>query len=265
MSDKVMIGGVPVDVYSRDSLADQLARDVTAPLARPKLVFSANGQGISMAVTDQVFARDLEQADIVHADGMSIVFASRVFTRTHLPERIATTDFFHDAARVADKKRLKFFFLGAKEEVVRDAYAEAQKMYPNVDWVGFRNGYFTEDEEEQVCREIVATGADVVWVGIGRPKQEAFCVRNADRLAGVTWLKTCGGLFDFLAGRNSRAPSWMQSLGLEWAYRTLLEPRRLLWRYVVTNTHCLWLFLTKSGSITPAAPHDTPLSASGER
>lgn len=248
MDSKVMIGGLAVDNVSRDGLAQWLARDVEVGLDRPKLVFSANGQGVSMAATNRAFADDIAKADIRHADGMSIVFASRLFTRTPLPERIATTDFFHDAAKVAEERKLKFFFLGASEEVVCEAYSAARQMYPNIDWVGFRNGYFDIDQEAEVCREIVESGADVVWVGLGRPKQEAFCVRNADRLKGVTWLKTCGGLFDFLAGKNSRAPDWMQAMGLEWLYRTLLEPRRLLMRYVVTNAHSIWLFITKSGT-----------------
>ena len=71
-------------------------------------------------------------------------------------------------------------------------------------------------------------------------------MRNAHRLQGVTWLTTCGGLFDFLAGKNSRAPEWMQAAGMEWIYRTMLEPRRLAWRYFVTNPHAIWLFLTQT-------------------
>ncbi|MEO1796491.1 MAG: WecB/TagA/CpsF family glycosyltransferase [Pseudomonadota bacterium] len=249
MSESVLIGGLNVDKVSRDSLADELIADVDRDLERPRLVFSVNGQGISMAATDPEFLDNIRKGDLRHADGMSVVFASRLLTRTPLPERVATTDFFHDAARAGEPKGLKFFFLGASEDVVRRAYYAAKDQYPEIEWVGFRDGYFSEDEEADVCRELVESGADVVWVGLGRPKQEAFCVRNAHRLQGITWMKTCGGLFDFLAGNNPRAPQWMQSLGLEWLFRTMQEPRRLLRRYIVTNAHAVWLFLTRSGRV----------------
>jgi N-acetylglucosaminyldiphosphoundecaprenol N-acetyl-beta-D-mannosaminyltransferase len=71
-------------------------------------------------------------------------------------------------------------------------------------------------------------------------------VRNLDRLTGVGVIKTAGGLFDFLSGERSRAPAWMQAAGLEWLYRTWLEPRRLLVRYALTNPHALYLLLTRS-------------------
>jgi N-acetylglucosaminyldiphosphoundecaprenol N-acetyl-beta-D-mannosaminyltransferase len=72
-------------------------------------------------------------------------------------------------------------------------------------------------------------------------------VRNRERLTGVGVIKTSGGLFDFLSGERSRAPAWMQAAGLEWLYRMLLEPRRLLVRYAVTNPHAAYLLLTRSG------------------
>ena len=71
-------------------------------------------------------------------------------------------------------------------------------------------------------------------------------MRNRDRLRGVGLIKTSGGLFDYLSGKNSRAPDWMQKAGLEWAYRTFLEPRRLAGRYFVTNPHALFLLLTRT-------------------
>ena len=247
MIDKVMVGGITVDRLSSNDMATKLLNDVAAKAPCPKLVFSVNGQCVSMGATDAKFAADLNQGDICHADGMSIVFASRVFTKSPLPERISTTDFFHIAARAAEQHRLKFYFLGGSTDIVQVAYCEARKLYPNIEWVGYQNGYFHIDEEPEICRKIIASGADVVWVGLGRPKQEAFCVRNKKRLRGVAWVKTCGGLFDFLAGKNSRAPGWMQAIGFEWAYRIMLEPRRLWWRYVVTNIHSLILFMTRSG------------------
>ncbi|MGV8881636.1 MAG: WecB/TagA/CpsF family glycosyltransferase [Rhodoglobus sp.] len=185
-------------------------------------------------------------ADIVHADGMPVVYASRL-TKTHLPERIATTDFFHDAAAAAVEAGLTFYLLGATEKQNAAAAAAIQRMYPSLQIVGRRDGYFTDAESAQVCDDIVTSGADVLWVALGKPRQEIWSVVNRERLAGVGWLKTCGGLYAFLAGDVARAPRWMQRLGLEWLYRTLEDPRRLGWRYLTTNPVAAWRLLTASG------------------
>jgi N-acetylglucosaminyldiphosphoundecaprenol N-acetyl-beta-D-mannosaminyltransferase len=87
----------------------------------------------------------------------------------------------------------------------------------------------------------------VLWIGLGVPHQQRFVVRHRGLLDRVGLAKTCGGLFDFLAGKNSRAPQWMQDYGLEWLYRMSLEPRRLGWRYAVSNPHAVWLLATRSG------------------
>lgn len=242
----VHIGGWPLVRLNRKKFANLIAADYLANCESafkqpPKLVFDTNGQGLSMAQTDKKYQASMQKADYIHADGQPLVFASRYLSSAPLPERIATTDFFHDAASLAQEKGLKFFLLGASEEVNRQAFETVQKLYPNLQLVGRRNGYFNEADEEAVCRQIVASGADVLWVGMGKPREQLFCIRNRERLRGVTWLKTCGGLFDFLAGRNKRAPQWMQNIGLEWVHRLLRDPRRFFWRYLTTNFHALYL------------------------
>jgi N-acetylglucosaminyldiphosphoundecaprenol N-acetyl-beta-D-mannosaminyltransferase len=242
----VHIGGWPLVRLNRKNFANLIAADYLANCESsfkqsPKLVFDTNGQGLSMAQTDKKYQASMQEADYIHADGQPLVFASRYLSSAPLPERIATTDFFHDAASLAQEKGLKFFLLGASEEVNRQAFETVQKLYPNLQLVGRRNGYFNEADEEAICRQIVASGADVLWVGMGKPREQLFCIRNRERLRGVTWLKTCGGLFDFLAGRNERAPQWMQDMGLEWLHRMLRDPRRFFWRYLTTNFHALYL------------------------
>lgn len=233
------------DRMTADCLAARAARGAGASIS-PKLAFSSNGQGVSLAGVDPEFASVMNQADFVHADGMSVVFASRLPGRTRLPERIATTDFFHDAAEAAMKAGLSFYILGGSEEQNLNAYDAIQKLYPTLRLAGRRNGYFSRDEDAAVCAQIVASEADVLWVGLGKPLQERWSVANRERLAGVGWLKTCGGLYAFLAGEAVRAPAWAQSAGLEWAWRMLQEPGRLAWRYLVTNPHAIYLMLTAS-------------------
>jgi N-acetylglucosaminyldiphosphoundecaprenol N-acetyl-beta-D-mannosaminyltransferase len=240
------VGGIPTTVCTLEQLADTMVDGCAQTpyvASLPKLVFSSNGQAVSMAAYSVEFRTALLSADIIHADGMSIIAASKLFSNRALPERVATSDFFHVAARRGAQAELRFFLLGATEEVNRRAYDASRRLYPRVHWVGRRNGYFPIEQEPEVCEEIRASGANVVWVGLGRPRQEEFAVRNRHRLGGVGWLKTCGGLMDFLADEKSRAPGWMQHLGIEWIFRLIQEPLRLGPRYAFTNVHAIWQFL----------------------
>src|SRR3546814_8982516 len=113
-------------------VADTLdARSAPVPVL-PKLVICSNGQSISMAAKDRRFADAMAAADLIHADGMSIVLASRLLARPALPERIATTDFFHNPARAAHEAGVRFFLLGGREEVNRAAVLSARPLFPHL-------------------------------------------------------------------------------------------------------------------------------------
>src|SRR5262249_47210963 len=141
----------------------------------PKLVFASNGHAVAMAGTNPGFRQTFQSADIVHADGAPIVFASKMLTRTPIPERSATTDFLHDAARMAEAHGLRFFLFGATEEVNAACAATLNKSYPRLEIVGRRHGYFGSRDEETIVDEINVSGADVLWVGLGVPLEYEFC------------------------------------------------------------------------------------------
>ncbi len=249
--ERTYLGGINTGCLTRQELADILVDDCLDRRGRhlpPRLVFSSNGQGIALAGDDERFADALDFADLVHADGMSVVLASKFVGDHPLPERVPTTDFFHDAAEAGQARRLRFFMLGGREEVNKKAFDVVSKKYPNIDWVGRHHGFFDTDDEKKICADIVAAKADVLWLALGRPHQEYFAIRNRNHLAGVGWIKTCGGLFDFIAGINKRAPSWMQRICMEWFWRMMQEPRRLMWRYTKTNVQAVWRLATCSGS-----------------
>ncbi|WP_333838351.1 WecB/TagA/CpsF family glycosyltransferase [Novosphingobium sp.] len=249
---RAVVGGLPTLQITRPAFADLMVADckkaqLSRDKAMPKLVFSSNGQGVALAGQDPKFRDVMLKATWIHADGQSVVFASRL-TKAPLPERIATTDFFHDAAEAAVQHNLSFFVLGGSESQNERAVEQMLTLYPGLKVVGRRNGYFRPDEEDAICADIRASGADVLWVGLGKPLQEHWCVRNAAKLKGVGWIKTCGGLYGFLSGDSPRAPNWMQDLCLEWLFRTLQDPKRLVWRYLTTNPYSLYRLLryTKS-------------------
>lgn len=245
------IGGLPIAVIDRVRSA-QLMIDVALArrdaAQRPLVFTSANGQVLSMCARDSRIRNLFLQADLIHADGMPMVFVSRLFHKTALPERVATTDLFHDVARVAQERGARIFILGAAHSVIDQAVRRVRELYRDLDIVGHGSGFLRRrGDEERVIGDINNARPDILWLGLGAPAEQQFAARNRDRLHGVGLIKTSGGLFDFLSGKNPRAPVWMQSAGLEWAYRIYLEPRRLGGRYMMTNPHALFLLLTRTG------------------
>jgi len=234
----VWIAGAPVarltaNQWCKLMLADwRRKKDVGA---EPKVVTAVNGQAISLFTQDVAYHNALLATDYIAADGMSVVFASRLATDAPLPERVATTDWFHAAARTASRHGMRFYFLGATEEMNQRAIARVRARYPYLQLAGSRDGYFDRARIRDVAAQIAATKPDVLWIGVGNPEQLLLAHSFKQLIPGLTWIRTCGGLFDFLSGMRSRAPKALQAVGMEWAYRMALEPQRLGWRYATTN------------------------------
>jgi N-acetylglucosaminyldiphosphoundecaprenol N-acetyl-beta-D-mannosaminyltransferase len=252
---RITIGGLRIAVADRETSARHMvdAALVHRGSGGPLIVSSANGQVISACASDSAVNSMFREADVLHADGMPMVFASWLFCRTPLPERVATTDLFHDVAVRAEQQGASFYLLGAAPGVIEEAVCSVRRRYPRLNIAGFRNGYFSPAEEPDVIAGINAARPDILWISMGVPSEQAFALRHRDRLTGVGLIKTSGGLFDFLAGRNRRAPPWMQAVGLEWLYRILIEPRRLFMRYLTTNPHALFLLMTRTAQPAPVA------------
>ena len=245
------IGGLPIAVTDRAKSARLM---VEAAIARrnsaqpPLIVTSANGQVLSICARQPAIRALFLQSDLIHADGMPLVFASRLLSDAPLPERICTTDFFHDVARFGQRRGARMFLLGGTRAVIEQATQSVRARYPELNIVGCASGYMRRrGEEARIVDTINAARPDILWVGLGVPLEQQFAVRNRQRLRGVGIIKTAGGMFDFLSGRTRRAPAWVRHAGMEWAYRMYLEPRRLAVRYLTTNPHALYLLLTRTG------------------
>jgi N-acetylglucosaminyldiphosphoundecaprenol N-acetyl-beta-D-mannosaminyltransferase len=234
---KVKVGGIPIARLDLDQTADLMVRAVeTRPRGtRPLNCTSANGEVIARYRSNPAFARLIDEADLVSADGQPLVFASKLFGSAALPERVATTDLYDLVAARAERAGLSFYLLGASEEVNRKTYDLTRQKYPNLKIAGRSHGYLRGEAVEAKIDEIDALAPDILWLALGVPTEQQFVARWEARLANVGLIKTSGGLFDFYSGTKPRAPKLVQTLGLEWAYRILVEPRRLFWRYAVTN------------------------------
>ncbi|HEY3636582.1 MAG TPA: WecB/TagA/CpsF family glycosyltransferase [Rhizomicrobium sp.] len=249
---EVIAGGLRIACIGRAGLAELMVRECLearkSSVNSPKLVFGVNGQAISLAARNPELRRHHELADHVHADGQPLVFAARLFAKPHIPERSPVTDFFHDAAVAARANGLRFYLLGSTEENNAICADIMRAKYPGLVIAGRHHGFFTAEDEPHICARINAAHADVVWIGLGIPLEQAFCVRNRHRIR-AGWLIGSGGCFNYVSGQYRRAPRWMQLTGIEWLHRLLCEPRRLFWRYAITNPHALYLLLTRTSSI----------------
>lgn len=235
MGERVDFAGIPVDVLSADSLANAIG-DLVKSGRHGNLVFTLNAEGLFRAREDAEFRDALLSADIVHADGMPIVWFSRLFGKK-LPEKLTTTDVVHPISHYAAEQGLSFYLLGGLPGVAVQAASSLKTQHTGLRIVGTHDGYFADDTA--VLDEINRLRPDILWVGLGRPKQEFWALENRSSLQ-VPVIKTCGGLFDFISGRVRRGPRWMTDNGLEWLYRLVVEPRRLWRRYLVGNFKFLW-------------------------
>jgi N-acetylglucosaminyldiphosphoundecaprenol N-acetyl-beta-D-mannosaminyltransferase len=179
----------------------------------------------------------VDRARWVVADGQPLVWCARLFGPP-IPERVAGVDLLDALCARAATERRAVYCLGATAEVSRTAIAELARRHPGLVIRG-RDGYFASDEAERVAEDIRASGAAILFVGMGTPRQERFVEQQWSRL-GSTVAIGVGGSLDVVAGLRVRAPRWVASIGLEWFVRLVQEPRRLLARYLTTNTQfCL--------------------------
>jgi len=188
---------------------------------------------------DKALRRALEEADVVVADGLPVVWLSRL-QGTPLPERVAGIDIMFALLREADCKHYRVYFLGARPEVIKRVVEIVGRDFPGVDIAGYRDGYFSLEDEEEVANDIRNSRSDIIFVAISPPKKEIFLGKWGDFM-DVPVCHGVGGSFDVMAGVTKRAPLWMQKCGMEWFYRFLQEPRRMWKRYLVTNATFLWL------------------------
>jgi len=183
---------------------------------------------------NELLREDVLSSDVILADGISVVWACRLLGQP-LPERVAGIDLFMEILRAGNARGYRVYCLGASQEVLDLVVARIAADFPGVKLVGAHHGYFGAGEEAEIAAEIEAARPDVLFVAMTSPKKEKFIARWSQQM-DVRVCHGVGGSFDVFAGKVERAPQAWQRLGMEWLYRLVQEPRRLLRRYLVTNT-----------------------------
>lgn len=190
---------------------------------------------------DPDFRKVNNESIIATADGVPLVWASK-FLKPQIHGRASGPDIMAQFFNDDDERRFRHFLFGSTQAVLDSMRSEIEKRWPHTQIVGtfsppFRPASAQDDLEHAAL--VNDAKADIVWVGLGAPRQELWMNRMRPRLQAPLLIGV-GAAFDFLSGNKPRAPLWMQNFGLEWLFRLLSEPRRLFTRYAVTNSLFLW-------------------------
>ena len=229
----------PITKLDLDGFVTRIEKFIAS--AMPHYVAVVNVAKLVQMRSDKELARSVLSADLIGADGVPLIWVSRLFG-TPLPGRVNGTDLMHRLLERAHEKNYRVFFFGAQEKVLQKVLEVVRQNYPGVQIAGFQNGYFTAAEELAIVQKIRNAKPDILFIAFGTPKKELWVKKYVSAM-GVPLIHGVGGSFDVLAGIIPRAPLWMQRAGLEWLFRLCQEPRRMWRRYLTTNTVFVMLIL----------------------
>lgn len=236
MRKRITIMNSPVDVLTMNETLHLI--DDSISHKKPIQHIVVNAAKLVLMQSDQDLYDSVVSSDIINADGMAVVWASSILGEG-LPERVSGVDLMQELVILAAEKKYKIFFFGGREGVVSEVVRKYSSIFGEEIIAGYRNGYFSKDDEGEIADQIAKSQADILFVAISSPIKEIFLNTYKDRLK-VPFIMGVGGSFDVVAGKVKRAPVWMQNSGLEWLYRVIQEPRRMWKRYLVTNTLFLY-------------------------
>lgn len=204
----------------------------------------SNVHTVVLGMQDPSFGRITNQATLATADGMPLVWASHVNGGPQIHGRASGPDILEKILINPRYQNLKHFFYGSTPQVLKKLEEKLRNLAPHGKYVGFHSPPFRplrpaeeslSEEEAKDCLLIDAAKPDIVWVGLGAPKQEVWMYRVREHIRTASVLIGVGAAFDFLAQTKARAPLYMQRAGLEWLHRLSQEPKRLTSRYLKTN------------------------------
>ncbi len=223
MAGKIDILGLGVDAQSMAEIVDFIAERIkNGDFAR---IVTLNAEIAYRAFGDPQMREMVNRADRVTPDGSGIVWAAGRYGRQNL-ERVSGIDLMQELLKEATQRGWKVFFFGGQEEIVLAAAQNAKACYDGLNVVGYRNGYFAEEEIPSILAEIKASGADLIFVGLGAPKQDFWLEQYGEETGAKVGIGV-GGSFDVLSGKVRRAPRFFQAIGAEWLWRLVREP----WRF----------------------------------
>jgi N-acetylglucosaminyldiphosphoundecaprenol N-acetyl-beta-D-mannosaminyltransferase len=233
--DIVHLAGVAVNNLTMSEALDYI---VCSDRQTPAQVCFANADCVNIASRNTAYMGVLQSAAIVLADGIGIKLAGRILN-TNIRQNVNGTDLFPRLCERLERTGQGMFLLGGAPGVAESVANWVHDRYPAVDIRGTHHGFFDRSEEPDIIDTIRESGAHILLVAFGAPKQELWINRNLHQ-TGVKVAMGVGGLLDFYSGHIPRAPQWLREIGGEWFFRFIQEPRRMWRRYFVGNVIFLY-------------------------
>lgn len=236
MSERIRIFGVSIDNLTFQEVFDKINNFIRVKLAHHYIV-TPNVDHIVKLQKDPEFRQIYEKASLVLADGMPLVWASRLLA-VPIMEKVSGSDLLPRLCEVAAERGYRLFFLGGREGAALRTAEKLKDKYPSIQIVGILSPPFgfenNKQENEKVIKIIKDASPDILFVGLGAPKQEKWIYKHKEEY-NVPVSVGIGITFEYVSGMVKRAPVWMQKTGLEWLYRLIQEPGRLWKRYLVED------------------------------
>ncbi len=230
-AEPTMLFGMPLTNASLKSAAFAIVNRAAAQ--RPSIIHFVNAHCVNMMFRSRRYSRALSAADALLPDGSGMWLAAKLAGKA-APANLNGTDLFPLLCKEAALHDQSLYLLGGGEGIVEKTAERMQREIAGLKIAGRSNGYWLDADEEVLISQINSSGATILLVGLGVPKQEVWIARNRNKLT-VPVIMGVGGLFDYYSGRIPRAPVWMRAIGCEWVWRLAQEPRRLAARYLIGN------------------------------
>lgn len=232
MGEKRELFGIEVDNLTMQESIDVINQSIDSK--QPIMHIVVNAAKLVHMQRDEELFQSIKNADLVNADGMAVVWASKLLGKP-LKERVSGIDLFLNLVKNAQLRNETIFLLGAEEKVVNKVAETFKRDFGKGIIAGYNHGYFSKEDEDKLVKQIVASKATYLYVAMSSPKKEIFLSRYKHELSSVGFIMGVGGSFDVISGKVKRAPEWMQKSGLEWFYRFLQEPKRMWKRSFIDN------------------------------
>jgi N-acetylglucosaminyldiphosphoundecaprenol N-acetyl-beta-D-mannosaminyltransferase len=250
---RVNIAGAAIDLYNFDEVVD-ITVDRALNGTSPEYIVTPNAQHVNNLQSDPLFREIYRNAFLAVPDGVPILWAAK-FLKTPLKGRVNGSDLFEKLCAMGASKPLKIFLLGGRPGAADLAAEVLEARYPGLKIVGTHcppYGFESDPIETALTSRLILEAApNLLFVGLGSPKQEKWIYANYQQLK-VPVSVAIGVSFELVAGMVKRAPIWMQNLGLEWLFRLIVEPKRLWKRYVLGNPNFVWLVIKQKLGISPS-------------
>ncbi|GGH32858.1 WecB/TagA/CpsF family glycosyltransferase [Paenibacillus segetis] len=243
----VSVFGIPFCKFGMQDTVSYLTEIVSS--GRPHQIITANPIMVMAAKEDPAYKKMMQQADLIVPDGTGVVWAAKI-GGDPLTERVPGFDLLHELMKQGERRRWKVYLLGSAPEVIQEAARRLTLQYPDTEIVGFRDGYFGPDQDQEVIDAIVQASPDLLFVARGADTQEPWIAKHKAALS-VPIIMGVGGSFDVISGKTKRAPMFFRKLRIEWLYRLLKEPTRFR-RMLALPKFVLWVLrerenITKMG------------------